>query len=347
MLDIESLYIGDFSSETPPTTASVATGNTDRENENALDAYSRVVTGVAERAGPAVVAIAVPDRRDARGRRLPSGGGSGFLFTPDGLILSNAHVVQGARSIEVMTTAGHTLAADLLGEDPHTDLALLRVPAPQPLPALPLGSARGIRVGQLVVAIGNPFGFESTVTAGVVSALGRSLRAVSGRLIEDVIQTDAALNPGNSGGPLLDAAGQVIGVNTAIIAAAQGICFATSIDIAQQVVPQLMRHGRVRRASLGVSAQNLRLPRRYVRHFELTIESAVRLMEIVPGGPAACAGLQAGDIVIEFDGRAVDGIDALHHLLDAERIGRVASVTVLRRDQRREFAVTPSELSGR
>jgi len=347
MLDIESLYIGDFSSGTPPTTASVATGNTDRENENALDAYSRVVTGVAERAGPAVVAIAVPDRRDARGRRLPSGGGSGFLFTPDGLILSNAHVVQGARSIEVMTTAGHTLAADLLGEDPHTDLALLRVPAPQPLPALPLGSARGIRVGQLVVAIGNPFGFESTVTAGVVSALGRSLRAVSGRLIEDVIQTDAALNPGNSGGPLLDAAGQVIGVNTAIIAAAQGICFATSIDIAQQVVPQLMRHGRVRRASLGVSAQNLRLPRRYVRHFELTIESAVRLMEIVPGDPAARAGLQAGDIVIEFDGRAVDGIDALHHLLDAERIGRVASVTVLRRDQRREFAVTPSELSGR
>jgi len=347
MLDIESLYIGDFSSETPPTTASVATGNTDRENENALDAYSRVVTGVAERAGPAVVAIAVPDRRDTRGRRLPSGGGSGFLFTPDGLILSNAHVVQGARSIEVMTTAGHTLAADLLGEDPHTDLALLRVPAPQPLPALPLGSARGIRVGQLVVAIGNPFGFESTVTAGVVSALGRSLRAVSGRLIEDVIQTDAALNPGNSGGPLLDAAGQVIGVNTAIIAAAQGICFATSIDMAQQVVPQLMRHGRVRRASLGVSAQNLRLPRRYVRHFELTIESAVRLMEIVPGDPAARAGLQAGDIVIEFDGRAVDGIDALHHLLDAGRIGRVASVTVLRRDQRREFAVTPSELSGR
>ena len=347
MLDIESLYIGDFSSGTPPTTASVVSGNTDRENENALDAYSCVVTGVAERAGPAVVAIAVSDRRDTRGRRLPSGGGSGFLFTPDGLILSNAHVVQGARSIEVMTTAGHTLAADLLGEDPHTDLALLRVPAPQPLPALPLGSARGIRVGQLVVAIGNPFGFESTVTAGVVSALGRSLRAVSGRLIEDVIQTDAALNPGNSGGPLLDAAGQVIGVNTAIIAAAQGICFATSIDMAQQVVPQLMRHGRVRRASLGVSAQNLRLPRRYVRHFELTIESAVRLMEIVPGGPAARAGLQAGDIVIEFDGRAVDGIDTLHHLLDAGRIGRVAPVTVLRRDQRREFAVTPSELSGR
>lgn len=346
MLDNEFSCIGDFSSETPPATASAPTGNADRENETALDAYSRVVAGVSERAGPAVVAIAVPDRRDARGRRLPGGGGSGFLFTPDGLILSNAHVVQGARRIEVMTTAGHTLEADLLGEDPHTDLALLRVPAPQPLPALPLGSARGIRVGQLVVAIGNPFGFESTVTAGVVSALGRSLRAVSGRLIEDVIQTDAALNPGNSGGPLLDAAGRVIGVNTAIIAAAQGICFATSIDIAQQVVPQLMRHGRVRRASLGVSAQNLRLPRRFVRHFDLTIESAIRLMEIVPDGPAARAGLQAGDIVIEFDGHAVDGIDALHRLLDAERIGRGATIAVLRRDQRREFTITPAEWSA-
>ncbi len=347
MLDNEPRHVGDPSAGTPVTPASAATGSAERDDTAALDAYSRTVTGVAERAGPAVVAIAVPDRRDGRGRRLPGGGGSGFLFTPDGLILSNAHVVQGARRIEVMTTAGQTLAADLLGEDPHTDLALLRVPASQPLPALQLGSARAIRVGQLVVAIGNPFGFESTVTAGVVSALGRSLRAVSGRLIEDVIQTDAALNPGNSGGPLLDAGGRVIGVNTAIIAAAQGICFAVSIDIAQQVVPQLMRHGRVRRASLGVGAQNLRLPRRYVRHFDLTIETAVRLMELVPDGPAARAGLEAGDIVVAFDGHAVDGIDALHRLLDAERIGRSTAIAVLRRDLRREFAITPSELSGR
>ncbi|TAN04485.1 MAG: PDZ domain-containing protein [Rhodanobacteraceae bacterium] len=347
MLDNEPRRVGDSVPGTPSTTASAATGNTDREDETALDAYSRVVTGVADRAGPAVVAIAVPDRRDPNGKRLPGGGGSGFLFTPDGLILSNAHVVQGARRIEVMTTAGQTLAADLLGEDPHSDLALLRVPAPQPLPALALGSARAIRVGQLVVAIGNPFGFESTVTAGVVSALGRSLRAVSGRLIEDVIQTDAALNPGNSGGPLLDAAGRVIGVNTAIIAAAQGICFAVSIDIAGQVVPQLMRHGRVRRASLGVSAQNLRLPRRYVRHFDLGVESAIRLMEIMPDGPAVRAGLQVGDIVIAFDGQSVDGIDALHRLLDADHIGRSASITVLRRDRQLEFPITPVELSAR
>ena len=346
MLDTEPLHVNDPSFDPQPAHAT-GNGRDASGSEAALDAYSNVVTGVAEHAGPAVVAIAVPDRRDARGRRLPGGGGSGFLFAPDGLILSNAHVVQGARRIEVMTTAGQTLAADLLGEDPHTDLALLRVPAPQTLPALPLGSARAIRVGQLVVAIGNPFGFESTVTAGVVSALGRSLRAVSGRLIEDVIQTDAALNPGNSGGPLLDAAGCVIGVNTAIIAAAQGICFAVSIDIAQQVVPQLMRHGRVRRASLCVSAQNLRLPRRYVRFFDLPNETAVRLMEIALDGPAARAGLAPGDIVIAFDGHAVDGIDTLHRLLDAGRIGRRAPVMVLRRDQRREFSITPVELPAR
>jgi S1-C subfamily serine protease len=344
MLDVDFLPISDSAGGTQSASAPAAGDTRDSPADAAaLDAYSRVVTGVAESAGPAVVAIAVPDRRDARGRRSP-GGGSGFLFTPDGLILSNAHVVEGARRIEVMTTAGQALSADLLGADPHTDLALLRVAAPQPLPSLPLGSARAIRTGQMVVAIGNPFGFESTVTAGVVSALGRTLRAVSGRLIEDVIQTDAALNPGNSGGPLLDATGRAIGVNTAIIAAAQGICFAVSIDIARQVVPQLMRHGRVRRASLGVSAQNLRLSRRYVRWFELPNETAVRLMEVVPGGPAARAGLQAGDVVVAFDGRPVDGIDTLHRMLDGERIGRRAVVVALRRDQRVESTVTPGEL---
>jgi S1-C subfamily serine protease len=312
----------------------------------ALDAYSRVITGVVEAAAKAVVAIAVSDRVDDAGRAQPSGSGSGFLFTPDGLILTNSHVVHRARRIEVTTTAGRSFAADLIGEDPHTDLALLRVSSPKPLPVLPLGSARAIKVGQLVIAIGNPLGFACTVTAGVVSALGRSLRANGGRLIEDVIQTDAALNPGNSGGPLLDAQGRVIGVNTAIIAGAQGICFATSIDTANQVVSELMRHGRVRRASLGVSAQNLRLSRRYERWFDLPTASAVRVMEVAGGGPAARAGLEVGDIVVAFNDAPVDGIDALHRLLDAGAIARESTIRVLRRDRNLSLRVVPDELVG-
>ncbi|MGH8171875.1 MAG: S1C family serine protease [Rhodanobacteraceae bacterium] len=326
--------------DSEPDQASIASNADDA----ALDAYSRVVTGVAERAAQGVVAIAVAERIDEKGRKGPGGGGSGFVFTPDGLVLTNAHVVAGARGIEVLTTSGLRLDADVLGTDPHTDIALLRVANSQPLPVLELGSARAIRVGQLVVAIGNPFGFECTVTAGVVSALGRSLRATTGRLIEDVIQTDAALNPGNSGGPLLDSAGKVIGVNTAIIAAAQGICFSTSIDIAQQIVPQLMRHGRVRRASLGISAQNMRLPRRYVRYFELGIENALRVIEVAGNGPAQHAGVQSGDILVGFDGHDVDGIDSLHRLLDAGRIGERAEITVLRRDRRVALPIVPVEL---
>ena len=314
--------------------------------EAALDAYSRVVTGVAERASPGVVAIAIAERTDERGRSVPGGGGSGFVFTPDGLVLTNAHVVAGARGIEVLTTSGLRLAADVLGADPHTDVALLRVAAPQPLPVLELGSARDIRVGQLVVAIGNPFGYECTVTAGVVSALGRSLRATTGRLIEDVIQTDAALNPGNSGGPLLDSTGRAIGVNTAIIAAAQGICFSVSIDIARQIVPELMRHGRVRRASLGIGAQNTRLPRRYVRYFDLPIESAVRVVEVADGGPARSAGVEAGDILVRFAEHDVDAIDTLHRVLGADRIGRAVDVGVLRRDRRLELRLVPDELAS-
>jgi S1-C subfamily serine protease len=314
------------------------------DERDALDAYSRVVTEVVDAAAHAVVAISVSERVDEAGRALPGGGGSGFLFTPDGLILTNSHVVHRARRIEVSTTAGQTFAADLLGEDPHTDLALLRVSSTQSLPILPLGSARAIRVGQLVVAIGNPLGFACTVTAGVVSALGRSLRATGGRLIEDVIQTDAALNPGNSGGPLLDAHGRVIGVNTAIIAGAQGICFATSIDTANQVVTALMRHGRVRRASLGLGAQNLRLPRRYVRYFELGSESAVRVMEIAAGGPAARSGFEPGDTIVSFDAGVIDGIDALHRALNADAIGREVGIGILRRDRRLELRVTPGEL---
>jgi len=316
-----------------------------RDDASALDAYSRVVTGVAEDSAPGVVAIAVGERVDERGRLVRGGGGSGFVFTPDGLVLTNAHVVAGARGIEVLTTSGLTLAADVLGADPHTDIALLRVSHSQPLPVVELGSARSIRVGQLVVAIGNPFGFECTVTAGVVSALGRSLRATTGRLIEDVVQTDAALNPGNSGGPLLDSSGRVIGVNTAIIAAAQGICFSVSIDIARQIVPELMRHGRVRRASLGIGGQNLRLPRRYVRYFDLPVESGVRVMEVAEKSPAQRAGIEVGDIVVRLGDRDVDSIDALHRVLDAEHIARKTEISVLRRDRRLTLAVVPSELA--
>jgi S1-C subfamily serine protease len=316
------------------------------DGDDALDAYSRVVTGVTERAAPGVVAIAVAERIDERGRRVPGGGGSGFVFTPDGLVLTNAHVVAGARGIEVLTTAGQRLEADVLGADPHTDIALVRVANAQPLPVLELGSSRGIRVGQLVVAIGNPFGYECTVTAGVVSALGRSLRATTGRLIEDVIQTDAALNPGNSGGPLLDSAGRAIGVNTAIIAAAQGICFSVSIDIARQVVPELMRHGRVRRASLGIGAQNTRLPRRYVRYFDLPADSAVRVVEVAEGGPAKSAGIEAGDILVDIDGSPIDGIDALHRMLDAARIGQGAELSLIRRDRKLTVSLVPGELAA-
>lgn len=313
---------------------------------DALDAYSRVVTGVAEASAPGVVAIAVGERLDERGRLVRGGGGSGFVFTPDGLVLTNAHVVAGARGIEVLTTSGLTLAADVLGADPHTDVALLRVSHAQPLPVLTLGSARRIRVGQLVVAIGNPFGFECTVTAGVVSALGRSLRATTGRLIEDVVQTDAALNPGNSGGPLLDSPGRVIGVNTAIIAAAQGICFSVSIDIAQQIVPELMRHGRVRRASLGIGGQNLRLPRRYVRYFDLPVETGVRVMEVVAGGPAQKSGVEVGDIIVRLGERDVDGIDSLHRVLGADHIGREVPLSVIRRDRRLTLPLVPAELAS-
>ena len=309
-----------------------------------LDAYSQIVTRVVDEAAAAVVSITIPERIDAKGQRVHGGQGSGFFFTPDGLILTNSHVVHGAVRIEVATVAGRVFAADLIGEDQHTDIALLRVSGQETHAHLTLGSARDLRVGQLAVAIGNPFGFDCTVTSGVVSALGRTLRATTGRQIDDVIQTDAALNPGNSGGPLLDAQARVIGVNTAIIAGAQNICFATSIDSVGEVIAQLMRHGRVRRGSIGVAAQNMRLPQRYVRYFGLDQTTAVRIMEIAPASPAAQVGLQNGDILIRLDGEAIRGIDMLHRRLDEHSIGKHAQLTILRRDQRLELALTPVEL---
>jgi S1-C subfamily serine protease len=329
MLDLSNLDAmpgsGDQSPETPA---------------EPLDAYSRAVMSVYDSASPAVVAILV--RRG--GDRAGGGVGSGFVFTPDGLILTNSHVVHEASELRVQTSQGPALNAHLIGDDPHTDLALLKVDPRTPLPTVPLGSAGALRVGQLVVAIGNPMGYESTVTAGVVSALGRSLRATTGRLIDDVIQTDAALNPGNSGGPLLDTSGRVVGVNTAIIAGAQGICFATSIDSARSVVTELLRHGRVRRASLGIAAQNAALPRRYVHFFNLSTDTAVRVMEVSAGGPAARGGIEQGDLLVALDGTPCESIDHLHRLLTVERIDAPVTLSVVRRDRKFEVTLHPVEL---
>jgi len=308
-------------------------------DEPLLDAYSRAVTGVAEAVGPAVVRLDV--RRRVRGR-VHDGSGSGFILTPDGLIVTNSHVVSGAAAISTTLNDGQSLSAHLIGDDPDTDLAVVRVDGHK-LPSVRLGESRGLRVGQLAIAIGNPYGFQCTVTAGVVSALGRSLRSQSGRLMDDVIQTDAALNPGNSGGPLVSSAGEVIGVNTAIIPSAQGICFATAIDTARVTIAQLLKHGRVRRARLGLAGQNIVLPRRMVRRYELARDAAVQVASIERGGPAARAGLEQGDIIVGFAGHPVAGFDDLHRLLTEERLGGRVPVTVLRRGQRLTLDIQPDE----
>jgi len=311
--------------------------------EELLDAYSRAVVSAADAIGPAVVKLDVRRRRKtSAGMREQAGSGSGFVFTPDGLIMTNSHVAGGASRIEVSFPDGQTLDAHVIGDDPHTDLAVIKVSGDR-LPTATLGQSRGIRVGQLAIAIGNPYGFECTVTAGVISALGRSLRAQSGRLIDDVIQTDAALNPGNSGGPLVSSKGEVIGVNTAIIMPAQGICFATSIDTAKVVVAQLLRYGRVRRGWLGIAGENLSLSRRIIRHFELPTDSAVRISSVESDSPAQRAGLQAGDVIVAYDGVAVTGIDALHRLLTEERVDRPAEIQIVRRTQRLSRPITPIE----
>jgi S1-C subfamily serine protease len=284
-----------------------------------------------------------------RGGALESVGGGdtydperpGFAFTPDGLILTNSHVIHGAHRIRVETTQGTASDADLIGEDSHTDTALIR--ARVELAALPLGSAKNLRVGQLAIAIGNPFGFECSVTAGVVSALGRSLRSSTGRLVDNVIQTDAALNPGNSGGPLCDSAGRVIGMNTAIIASAQGICFATAVDTVQWVALQLLHHGRVRRGHLGIVAQTVSVPQRLRRLVDLPGRTAVRIMRISAEGPARQGGLEAGDLILRFDQQPVAGIDDLHRALGAERIGQRVPVDVWRLGRLVQTTVVPTE----
>jgi S1-C subfamily serine protease len=325
----------------------------DPNDDALLDAYSRAVVSAAERVSPAVVKIDVTKRTAAAAtaksraaEREPRGTGSGFVFTPDGLILTNSHVAGGASRIDVTLSDGQSFDAQLIGDDPHTDLAVIKISGPK-LPTAELGNSRGVRVGQLVIAIGNPYGFECTVTAGVVSALGRSLRAQSGRLIDDVIQTDAALNPGNSGGPLVSSSGEVIGVNTAIIMPAQGICFATAIDTAKVVVGQLLRHGRVRRGYIGVAGQNVPLARRIVRYFELPIESGVRVMSVEAGSPAREAGMEGGDVIVAWDETPVPSIDALHRLLTEQYVGTSAQITLLRRTQKLTRTIRPSELQTR
>jgi S1-C subfamily serine protease len=304
-----------------------------------LDAYSRAVIDATRRVAPAVVHLSVGSGANKRAR---SGTGSGFLFTPDGLLLTNSHVVHGARDIRVTNAEGDGATGDLVGDDPDSDLAIVRIAATR-APAVELGSSAELQVGQLAVAIGNPLGFEHTVTAGVVSALGRSLRARTGRLIDDVIQTDAALNPGNSGGPLVDSHGHVIGVNTAIIPGAQGICFATAIDTAKWVISQLLAHGRVRRAWLGIAGANSPVSRRIARHYELPNSTGVRVQSIEARSPAAEAGVESGDLIVEYDGETVDSIDQLQRVLDYRRVARETVLTVIRRAQKLSLPVTARE----
>ncbi|HMK15212.1 MAG TPA: trypsin-like peptidase domain-containing protein [Burkholderiales bacterium] len=315
-----------------------------------LDAYSQAVVDAVGKVGPSVVKIDVKKTasRSDKGaeREGAQGSGSGVIFTHDGFILTNSHVATHARELEVTLTDGRRFQADLIGDDPYTDLAVIRIAAPNLVPAY-LGESHSIRVGQLAIAIGNPFGFQCSVTAGVVSALGRSLRAQSGRLIYDVIQTDAALNPGNSGGPLVDSKGVVIGINTAIILPAQGICFAIAINTAKVVVSQLLKHGKVKRGSVGVIGQNITLPRRVVRFHGLPSEKGVLVVAVEPNSPAQKSGVQDSDVIISYDGHTTGGIDDLHKLLSEERIGKRTELKVLRRYSMVTLPIVAEELAAK
>ena len=309
-----------------------------------LDAYSNAVVRAAEKLSPSVVKIDVAQPARARSGEPAErqGGGSGFVFTPDGLILTNSHVVHRASRIQVSLADGRRFPAHTIGDDPTTDLAVIRVAAPS-LVAATLGDSQKLKVGQLAIAIGNPYGFQYTVTAGVVSALGRSLRSYSGRMIDDVIQTDASLNPGNSGGPLVSSDGQVIGVNTATIMGAQGLCFAIGINTAKFVAGRLLRDGRIRRSYIGVEAQTTPLHRRLVRFYDLPRESGVVVISVAGNSPAHRAGLREGDVIIELDGKTVAGVDDLHRLLTDARVGVSGTLTILRWTEKLEVRIIPEE----
>jgi len=305
-----------------------------------LDSYSRTISSVVAQVAPAVVNIHVETGRRGEGN------GSGFFIAPDGFILTNSHVVHGARKIEVTQADTRTFAAQVIGEDPDTDLAVLRIEASQ-LPCLEFADSKKLRVGQIAVAIGSPYGFHQSVTAGVVSALGRSMRAQSGRLMDDILQTDAALNPGNSGGPLVNSRGQVIGVNTAVILPAQGLCFAIAANTAQLVAGWLIKDGKIRRSYLGLAGQNVPLHPKITRFHRLEQESGVLIAGIEQGGPVDLSGLKEGDIILSFKGNPVSSIDVLHRLLVGSEIGQRSVLSVIRGTEMLDFLVTPSELPAR
>src|SRR5512136_2140303 len=320
-----------------------------------LDAYSRAVIQAAEQVSPAVVNIEVNKGANGQGStrsRFPGerrgtldqrrGTGSGFIFTPDGFVLTNSHVVHQATQLDVTLADGREFKAELIGDDPATDLAVIRISG-ENLSPVKLGDSHQVRVGQVAIAIGNPYGFQTTVTAGVVSALGRSLRTDSGRLVDNVIQTDAALNPGNSGGPLINSRGEVIGVNTAMILPAQGLCFAIAVNTAKFVAGQLMQHGRVRRSVIGVGGQDTPLRRQLVRYHSLPLESGILVVSIEPQRPAQRAGLIEGDVIIGYGDQSIGGIDMLHRLLTHEQVGRRTPLTILRRNDKLTLTIVPEE----
>jgi S1-C subfamily serine protease len=316
-------------------------------DQTLLDAYSRAVIRAVDLVSPAVVKIDI--ERSGAERRLhrpaddrADGSGSGFVFTPDGLVITNSHVVDGVARLRVTLPDGRVSSGDVIGNDPHTDLAVLRIPG-GPLPWVSLGDSEAVRVGQVAIAIGNPYGFDCSVTSGIVSALGRSLRARTGRLMDDIIQTDAALNPGNSGGPLVTTTGEVIGVNTAMILPAQGLCFAIASNTVRFVVTRLIRDGRIRRSYLGVAGQKVPIPRRVSHHYDLAASTGVFVVSVEPNSPAHTSGLRDGDILIGFAGQPVSGVDELHRLLTEDQIGVPSPLVVLRGVERRQMIVVPAE----
>ena len=311
-----------------------------------LDAYSEAVVRAAERISPSVVFIEVRKTHpDSPSHRQSRGSGSGFIFTPDGFILTNSHVVRGADQVAVTLSDGRSFDGTIVGDDPSADLAVVRISAGR-LPLATLGDSEKLRVGQLAIAIGNPYGFQYSVTAGVISALGRSLRSESGRLIDNVLQTDAALNPGNSGGPLINSLGEVIGVNTAVILPAQGLCFAVAINTAKFIAGQLIMHGRIRRSFLGVGGQNVAVPRFLVRAHKLSTEAGVLVIGVEKQSPAERAGVVEGDVIIGLDDAAVRNVDDLHRLLTDSRIGMTCRLELLRRSQKLDLTVVPDEVAS-